>query len=576
MKNYIASLLVLASLLGLSGCYDLDRAPFDQPSSATFWQTADQCKQGVMGVYSTFKKDDLFGKMFMIDVNSDVASGYDQYEALQLGTCTPTTGFLNNKWQNGYNTVQAANLAIRSIAASDIDETVKNQLLGESKFLRALAYFHLLDYFGGLPLYDESTDLEKDINNLDLPRSSAEETRAFIIKDLSDALNAGLPDKWPAADYGRVTKSAVYGLLGKVQLYDKQYKAAIASFEEVLKPQYGHSLHPDFAQLFTPSGNGSPEMVFGIINLGGTGTSYGMPFAFYAGTRGTFGSCWNNTVPSTNLGDMYEYKDGRPFSWDELFPGYSTDLKVRERVLGVTVNDAGTQVLKIPAEAEQILEMYTQRDPRFSATVIAPYSDYAGWVSNANKALKFYFGRKQDGAVVGLMETYGFLRNNRGGWETYFWRKFVPEGNWNGLITDRAHTPVNFPVIRLADVYLMLAECYNEDGNQTKAVEYINKVRARVDMALINSGPDYLKATSKEEVFQRIFKERAYELANEGIRDSDLRRWRLSEKILNAEEYGITGKRLFTRKFDPNRDYLWPIPSDEIDKNDKLKQNPGW
>ncbi len=576
MRNYIILLLV-ASVIGLSGCYDLDRAPFDRPSSSTFWKTEDQCKQGLMGIYSTFKKDDLFGKMFMIDVNSDVASGYDQYEALQLGTCTPTTGFLNNKWQNGYNTIQAANLAIRSIGESEINETTKKMMLGEAKFLRALAYFHLLDYFGGLPIYDETTDLEKDINNLDKTRSTAEETRAFIMKDLNDALQAGLPAKWDAANYGRVTQSAVYGLLGKVQLYNKNYQDAINSFEQVLKPEYGHSLHPDFAELFTPSGNGSPEMVFGIINLGGVGQEYGMPFAFYAGTRGTFGSCWNNTVPSTQLGDMYEYKDGRPFDWNELFPGYNdADNVVKERVLRVTVNDAGTQVLSIPEEAEKIKEMYEQRDPRFMATVIAPYTTYPGWVSNNNKELTFYFAKKADGGVVGLNEQNGFLRNNRGGWETYFWRKFVPEGNWNGAITNRAHTPVNFPVIRLADVYLMLAECYNEVGNQTTAVEYINKVRARVGMALINSGPAHLSATTKEEVFNRIFKERAYELANEGVRDSDLRRWRLSHQILNREDYGITGKRLLTRKFNEARDYLWPIPGDEIEKNAGLQQNPGW
>lgn len=73
--------------------------------------------------------------------------------------------------------------------------------------------------------------------------------------------------------------------------------------------------------------------------------------------------------------------------------------------------------------------------------------------------------------------------NNRGGWETYFWRKYVPEGDWDGAITDRSHTPVNFPIIRLADVYLMLAEAYNEQGNSTKAVEYINKVRERAGIA---------------------------------------------------------------------------------------------
>lgn len=178
MKKHILSLMAAVSLL--TGCYDLDRTPYDQVSSEAMWQTADQCKQGLMGVYASLKEDDLFGKMFLIDVNSDVAAGYDQYEVLQLGTATSKTGFMNSKWQDGYNSIQRANLVIRNVADAPIEEGTKNQILGEAHFLRALVYFHLMDYFGGLPLYDESVDLEKDFNNLMNPRSSVEDTRAFI------------------------------------------------------------------------------------------------------------------------------------------------------------------------------------------------------------------------------------------------------------------------------------------------------------------------------------------------------------------------------------------------------------
>lgn len=560
----------------LTGCYDLDRAPFDQPSSSTFWKTEDQCKQGLMGVYAALKNTDLYGKMFMIDVNSDVAAGYDQYEALQFGTCTPRTGFLNGKWQNGYNAIQRANLAIRSIGEAPIDESAKKQMTGEAKFLRGLIYFHLLDYFGGLPLYDETTDLEKDFNDLMLPRSTAEETRAFIIKDLTDALSAGLPKAWPADNYGRVTLGAVYALLGKVYLYNKDYKQAIVSFEEVIKPEYGYRLHDDYAGLFNLTAHTSKEMIFSIVNLGGVGNNYGMPLCFYAGTRNSYGSCWNNTVPSVNLADMYEYTDGRPFDWDEVFPGYTTDNKVRERVYRVTMDDEGKNVVNMPADAETVKALYARRDPRLSATVIAPYTTYLGWYSNAPKQMTFLLAENTKGDVIALNESNGYMRNNKGGWETYFWRKFVPEGDWDGAITNREHTPVNFPVIRLADVFLMLAEAYNEDGNQAKAVEYINRVRARVNMPGINSGPAYLEARTKEAVFERIFRERAFELAGEGVRDSDLRRWGLSEKLLNRVEYGITGKTMFTRKFNKDRDYLWPVPASEIEINPALKQNPGW
>ena len=436
-----------------------------------------------------------------------------------------------------------------------------------------MIYFHLMDYFGGLPLYDETTNLEQDFNNLMKPRSSAEETRAFIISDLEKALNSGLPDKWDDANYGRVTLTAVQALLGKVYLYNKNYEKAIENLE---KSTNGHELYSNFADLFNLTGHTSSEMIFSIINLGGTGNDYGMPLCFYAGTRNSYGSCWNNTLPSVNLVDMYEYKDGRPFDWDELFPGYTTDNQVRERVFRCTVDDAGAEILDRPVEADKVLEMWDQRDPRLMATVIAPYTTYLGWNRNEERLMTFIFAKNQKGDVVAVNENNGFMRNNKGGWETYFWRKFVPEGDWNGAITNREHTPVNFPIIRLADVYLMLAECYNEIGNQPKAVEYINKVRARAGIALLNSGPSYLAANSKDEVFQRIFRERAYELAGEGIRDSDLRRWKLSHTLLNREEYGITGKRLLTRVFRENRDYLWPIPATEIEINGSLEQNPNW
>jgi len=154
----------------------------------------------------------------------------------------------------------------------------------------------------------------------------------------------------------------------------------------------------------------------------------------------------------------------------------------------------------------------------------------------------------------------------------------VPEGDMNGEINDRYHVPINFPIIRYADVLLMLAECYNEIGRQDDAVALINQVRQRpsTNMPALNSGPSWLEARTHDEVFQRIFRERAFELAGEGIRDSDLRRWKLSHTLLNGDEFGITGKRMLTRVFRENRDYLWPIPATEIEINPDLTQNPNW
>ena len=567
---------IFAGLLALSGCYDLDRTPFDQPSSSTFWQTESQCKQGIMGVYSTLRTDDYLGKQFTTDINSDIAAGYDSYAPVQDGTATARTGFMNNKWSNIYESVQCANNAIRNITIAQIDATKRDQMVGEAKFLRALGYFYLVNYFGGVPIYDETTDVNKDFNNLTKPRSTVDQVYTQIVKDLTDAI-AVLPVSWTTTDWGRATKGAAYALRGKAYLYKKNYKSAITDFEEVLKPTYNYSLNSSFRDLFLPGGDGSNEMIFVVNNMGGTGNTFGMPFALYAGTRSTYGSCWNNTVPSVGLADMYEYTDGKPFNWEEVFAGYTKDNTIRSKVWYVTVNAALSEVTAEPEEAATIKSMFSKRDPRLGITVITPYSHYPGWVSNAAKDMYFVFGKNAAGAVQTLNESKGFIRNNKGGWETYFWRKFVPEGNINGLITDRLYTPINFPVIRLADVYLLLAEAYNEDDNLLKAVECINKVRTRVNMPGINSGPTWLDATTKDQVFQRIFRERAFELANEGHRDIDLRRWKLSEQILsNKAELGITGKTMLSRKFNSGRDYLWPIPATEIEMNPALTQNPGW
>src|SRR5690606_8860077 len=97
--------------------------------------------------------------------------------------------------------------------------------------------------------------------------------------------------------------------------------------------------------------------------------------------------------------------------------------------------------------------------------------------------------------ATGVNENFGQIRNNRG-WLTYLWRKFVPEGDMNGALTNRADTPINFPLIRLADVLLMLSEAYNETGQLDKAIAELNKVRMRSTMPGLNSGPSFLSVTN--------------------------------------------------------------------------------
>jgi tetratricopeptide (TPR) repeat protein len=556
----------------------LDTYPGDTLSESLFWKTEDHAHQAMMGIYSTFRSNgNVYNRHFMWDELGETAYGYDQIAGIPRGTYTARDGDVSGKWQGLYECVQRANIVITRVSGMSVDASVINQYVAEAKFLRAVAYFELLKFFGGVPYYDETTNVNVEYADLKKPRSSADEIRAYIIADLKEAINA-LPVSYAASEYGRATKGAAYALLGKVYLYNKEWKNAITNFEEIVNNRsnnYGYALDPDYAHIFKLyNGDKSPEMIFSIQNKSGVGTAYGMPMNFYMGTRNSYGSCWNNTVPGTQLIDSYEYPDGRPFNWDDIFPGYNA-MSVDERKALLCVGYNGSAITLGDIDTAKILKAYTNRDPRLMATAIVPYSHYLGWSANAPKDMLFILETTGSAAPNGD-SPLGTMRNNNGSWRTYFYRKFVTEADLDGAISDRAHTPFEFPIIRYADVLLMLAEAYNEDGQLDNAVTQINKVRARVNLPGINSGPDYLAATTKEAVFQRIMKERAWEMTGEGHRFNDLQRWGNAKEVIAANPpVGIYGDQLYTHPF-LDRDYLWPIPGAEIERNPDLTQNPGW
>lgn len=271
-------------------------------------------------------------------------------------------------------------------------------------------------------------------------------------------------------------------------------------------------------------------------------------------------------MAATEFVDSYEWQDGRPYDWEEVVPGFTTSSEVKDKTFRATLSDNKTTVVSYPEAKDKLLEMYEKRDPRMAITIILPYTQYKGWVSNAAKDCEYIIAE-------GANESNGFIRVN-GNYETYIWRKFVAEYDMNGLITDRRDTPINYPIIRYADVLLMLAECYNETGKLNDAVELVNKVRSRVGMPGLNSGPTWLSVNTKEEMFKRIKHERQVELAAEGHSFSDMKRWGILEEVAR-DVAGITGK-VYYKRVVRDRDYLWPIPQPEIDKNSSLVQNPGW
>jgi len=174
----------------------------------------------------------------------------------------------------------------------------------------------------------------------------------------------------------------------------------------------------------------------------------------------------------------------------------------------------------------------------------------------------------------------------------YFTKKLV---HWESTISGRStitHLRYPWPEIRIADLYLMYAEALNEVGNGTEAIIYLDKVRTRAGLngvveSWTNFSKNPTKYTTKDGLREIIHRERTVELALEGHRFYDLRRWKKAATELNKDITGFnifgktvetynTERFVYAQRFITPRDYLWPIGNYDIRRNPNLVENPGW
>lgn len=569
----------MAASVALNSCESLDYTPADQLSGTTFWKTEAHARQAAIGLYAAMKEPWCFGMEFTFDMCSDIADGVSPWSDIATGsTFSSASGGVQNHWQYLYELVHRSNTVIRNVAGMPIDRSVIDEVTGEAKFLRAMAYFRMLTCWGGVPYYDETCDINEQFSSLDSPRCSREDLLGHILDDLGEAI-ALLPVGRDAADRGRATRGAAYALRGKVYLFQQMWEEAVADFEEIVYNKtayYGYSLHTDYNDLFRLyNGRTSDEMIFSIQSIDGNTSGYALDIVSYFGNKSTMRLiAGNNIVPSTTLVDMYERADGSEFSWDDVFDGFTDGgPDMRRRYMCVAIDQGSTCVTStLEADTTAVADAYRLRDPRLCLNVITPYSFYLGTDAGSTPMMKqFVLADPSQGGAP--MEAMAFIRNSQG-WNSYFWRKWIPTGNLDGYWGEYNRTPYEFPLIRLGDVILMLAEAYNECGETDKALAEVNKIRERAGMPALNSGAEWLAVSGHDEMAERIRRERAFELAGEGQRYWDLRRWGLLEASVK-DAIDIFGDLMYSRSYQPRHE-LWPIPLVEMDRNRNLVQNPGW
>lgn len=295
----------------------------------------------------------------------------------------------------------------------------------------------------------------------------------------------------------------------------------------------GYSLDPSYAKLFTQSGETSPEIIF-AVRYEGPGMSEGAAFNAH----------WNTPLEAMNgtidLADAYYCKDGKP----------TTDTKIAE-----LNNEGGLDVSK-PNPAH-----FENRDPRLYSTLFVPgmlWNGKGGIDTSASNPYANVYG-----GVAASLSTI------------YVYKYFDPTDTSNSWDNGQ-----DFYVVRYAEVLLSLAEAMVQKGGYaySDVTALVNEVRQRADVNMPTVEEVEGTSLSKDELLEVIKHERRVELAFEGLRLFDLYRWKeLDKAVANIEnERTMYGLAYEARKFNGERDYVWPLPTAELDTNKKLVQHDLW
>jgi hypothetical protein len=589
----------------------LDQTPTTNPSPSTFWKTESDATSGLLGLYAAvrpcFDRDYYFdgqAEYFRCRGTSTTSGNLQRGDAYNGGNYNPT-GYgasFDKMYRYLYGAVDRANYVIDNVTkmqasgGSLATSTVLQTIQGEARLLRGLVYFRLICMWGDVPYYTLSPTTDADVNSL--PRTPIGQVKDSILADFTYAFNT-LPTS--ASALGRASKVAALALRGKVQLYwgswnkngwpelegfnpsnaeaTTAFTAAAADFDSVIN-NYGATLYmggdpgqidalgkadvlPNYFTLFTPKANGNSEMLM-VFTHGGTGTGQGEELMRdFAGRSHEGSQCW--VSPRYEIADRYQSTITGDFV-APLIP------------MNPTVPATGNVARTTPGSAVNP-ESYADRDYRMKSTIEWDYEVSIGSASQVSTGFVPFIYKTWAGTVtIGGVK---YLTYNTDGCNSgYVFRKFVRNYAGQG----RSDGDFAWPVIRLADVYLMYAEATNEiNGPQADAIDLVNKIRHRGNLPPLAA----TKTDNYQDFFDAIEQERIVELIGEGQRSFDLRRWRALERVWGPpgnpgvwriDTWGANQQRYFqnTSELEYQQDYIFRIPPSERDKNPNLTQNIPW
>jgi hypothetical protein len=612
MKKITSKILVFSLIVGLtifnSSCTKnlLDQIPTTDLGASQFWQTEADATIALMGAYSAvrplFDRDYYFdgqGEYVRTRGTSTTSGNLRLGDAYNGGNYNPT-GYgssFDKYYRYLYGGVNRTNYVIENVrkmlpTASAASKPTLEAVIGEARFLRGMVYFRLISMWGDVPYMGHIIYSNDEVANL--ARTSIAQVKDSIMADFTYAFEK-LPVKPTQAE--RAAKPAALAFRGKLQLYwacwnkfgwpeldtftpnaaaaTAAYTAAAADFKAVID-NYGLKLFrngdpgewgtmgnadvlPNYFYLFLPVANGDGEMIMAFTH-GGTGTGQGEELMRDVAGRTHEGSqCW--VFPFYEIADRYQSTVTGDFA-EKLIPMNPSTAGARTK-LNSAVNPAS----------------YADRDYRMKSSIMWDYEMSIGLTSLKSTGYTPFIYKTWNSPVTinGVKYT---SYNTDASVYGYVFRKFLR--NYGGL--GRSEGDYSYPVMRLADVFLMYAEATNElNGPQADAIALLNQIRRRGNLPALK--PE--KTASKEEFFKAIEQERIVELLGEGQRSFDIRRWRAIERVWNPP-YGLGVWKIDTHGANRDRyyqnsseltyqqNYIFRIPPGERDRNPSLTQNKPW
>ncbi len=565
MNKRTIILLLSVAITGLVtySCDDvLDLNSTTEVSDQAIWSTENAAEMYITASYKTFTDVSQVAnsRTQFYDSYSDLmkSTSWDIYSHAYNKSLLQTSAFTTGGagafecWADVYGRIRRANVLLDEITRygeSSFGEEWCDVRRAEVRLCRAFSYYRLIRVYGGVVIRTENSGVngvddgayEEDKNRA---RASEQESWEFVINELKWAAEH-LPNSWPSNWEGRATKKTAYGLISRMALFAEDWQTAIEAADKV--QELGGALAPDYAKVFQVDGgqDNSSEILFSLYFLSGSVTHnydrYNRPF----GDNEVYSTAvYAEHVPTAELADLYEFADGTLFNWDNYSDNHQNP--------------------------------YTNREPRFHATILYNGSTWEG------REIQTYAG--------GSDEFSEFRQSGSTNGHTctgYYLRKYLQEGNssfgTNGSYQYDA-------VLRYAEILLNKAEAYareNYGQHQTQALNALNEVRTRVGLP----GKTAADAPDEDAFMELLRKERCVELAGEGFRYWDLRRWRLAENVINGQNaHGIEitrnsdnsysyeriacdggTPRIFLEKY-----YYFSLSTVELTNNNLCENNPYW